>query len=352
MTIFFGDGADHYGDDEELLLEGAYSQADGITVEQENPRTGTGHFRFESVNNAGLRIAFPSEKVVVGCGFGFTPTELPSNSTTVCIFQPRDDDNEPQCSVYLSSTGQIVARQGDKVGPELGRSAPVIRAGGYQHIETRIECDPVDGTVEVRVNGVTVLNLTGKNTNDSPTKKMSQAVIVGSPGTTNTGFLGQHVDFDDLLLWDDEGISNNTFIGDKKLFLRKPSSDTVDADWVPEVGATGYANIDNTPPLDDSEFITAADAGDLSAFGLENIPPEVVTIAAVITWTRAYKDDAGAATITVGMRNGGTTLSGDPHTISQAPNFYVDVFEVDPDTDAPWAPSGYDTAEVVLERTE
>ena len=68
--------------------------------------------------------------------------------------------------------------------------------------------------------------------------------------------------------------------------------------------------------------------------------------------TRAIKTDAGNAKIQLSMDSNSALDTGAEHALSMAWTYYFDVFEVDPDTNAPWALAAFNLAGIELERTE
>jgi hypothetical protein len=66
----------------------------------------------------------------------------------------------------------------------LGRSDPCVAPGGYHHFEFKTKIDNATGYIEVRVNEVTVLNLTGIDTQNTANAAAAQ-FMVGSRGSVN-----------------------------------------------------------------------------------------------------------------------------------------------------------------------
>lgn len=354
MSLEWMDGADHYGDDEELLTQGVYAEVGSTTLSTLNPRTGARHFRITAGNNGGLRRVFGNVRGTIGVGYAFYIPSLPTNSNSLCLAQIRDNGNLPVMSLGVSTTGQIVAWDGpnsSSFGIIRGASAPVILARSYQHFEARMS----NNTVEVRLNGVTVLSVSGTfaGGNQSPAPTQFAQVQIGAPGLAITGF-PPYFDVDDLFCWNALGSTNNDFIGDKKVYTRLPVSDSAmsgEDDWPTNVGGDKWEVLDNVPPNDES-FIEAAAPGPVQVCGIGDFPSQIVAVAGVMVVTRAWKADAGNAKISVGVISGGSVETGDDHPLSMAPTYYHDPFDIDPETDAAWTVNGLNGIETRLERTE
>lgn len=347
------DGFDHYGSSTSRMLEGAYAQATQVSLSDVNPRTGDRHVRLSGGYESGLRRVFGADREVVGIGYAFRLSALPGNSTSVCLASVRNNANTPQLSIMVTSTGQVRVTDGTGQGAVLATGPVAVVAGSYQHFECRIALADEDtaASVEVRINGVTVLNASGLAV--SVKGPMAQ-VLIGCSGQGVFGFPSS-MDVDDLFAWDGEGTANNDFVGDKKVYTRFPSSDGAEQDWTPSVGSDGFAMLDNVPPQDGVEYVeatTGGTGGDRSTFGLADFPEEIVSIAGVYVQTRLFKTDAGAASVAVGMISAATEESGAEHPLSTSPTYYGDIFEVDPATSVPWTLSALNAAQLLLERTE
>lgn len=344
------DGFDHYGTDAARLRDGVYAGANNVSLVDTNPRTGERCLRITGGNDCGVRRIFDADLVTAAVGYAMFLPSLPTDSKSVTLAQFRDNANEAQLTVCLSSTGQVIAKAGTMAGGSvIGTSAPCVYDSSYQHVEVKGVIGAAGG-VEVRINGVTVLNVTGVDTQPDGTESTTAQVLVGGASTAITGF-PPYMLVDDLYAWDTTGAANNDFLGDKKVYTRLPDADTPTADWVPATGLLQYPMLDNVPPLDSSEYIFAEEAATQTQVGLSELPGEIVAISGVQTYTRAFKTDAGDANLQVSVVSGVTVEPGLDRPLSQAPIWYTDVVENDPATGAPWLLADLNAAQVLIERT-
>lgn len=364
--LLFADGFDHYGpvgNDGAALLQGVYVQANLNTVggvKTGNARTGDYSLRlYWTASRSLVRRPLPSgPRLKVGQAFALAPSSLPTNSTSMGICQFRNIDNETLASVWMMSTGQVAIFQGEGSYPGDGlnvmlavSSTPCIYPGAYQHLEAVYD---LEAGMEVRVNGVTVCNHSGSFA--GATGDIAQ-VVLGGGGVSNLGSLGITMDIDDYVVWDGEGANNNDFMGDVRVYTRMPTSDGSDQEWTPSVGTSGFAMIDNVPPVDATDYLTAEELEDgapptRSTFGVGDFPEEIVAARGVYLATRAFKTDAGTALVRTGVRDGGEETLNATHSVSQRPVWYGDVFEVNPATGIVWAPAELNSMQTVIERTE
>jgi hypothetical protein len=347
----WADGFDHYGLAARLREgQAAYANASGVTLDTTNPRTGTTAARLQGGFETGLRRIYGADLQTAGIGYAFFIPTLPSNSTSLCLASWRDNANAGQAVIMVSSTGQVVLRRGTNTGPIIATSAPCVYDGAYQHFEAKLALGDSDGACEVRINGVTVLNISGVDT-----KAAGDEIGQVQVGCDNQGVFGfpAYMLVDDIFAWDDTGSGSevNDFVGDKKAYTRLPDGDTPTADWIPSSGSLQYPMLDNVPPLDASEYLQADDAGEETQVTVAAFPSEIVAITGVYVVTRLFKTDAGAANAQVSVVSGASVEPGTDRALSTAPVWYGDVFETDPATGAPWLLADLNDAELLLERT-
>lgn len=356
------DGFGRYGGNEAHMLNGsssqAWAQADaGFSLSSANPRTGTWHLRMASDNSPGrCRRVFGEQLTEVFVGFAVYCHDLPEsessgttgggiNGTELCSF--RDQSNNVQCRLLLGTDGAIEARRGTTV---LGRTVPVIGAGAYQHIEIYAKASDTVGAIEVRVDEVTRLNLTGIDTVSSANVEFSQIAFGGE--IHSGGATTPMIDWADFYVNDtvDDDSACSTWVGDCKSGVLMVNADTAQADFTLSSGVSGYELLDETP-ANDSDYIETTSSTAESDFEIENGPASLSEILTVRPFIRAYKDDAGTCTVAPNMKSDGTKGTVDSQPITTAPAYYDSNVPVDPDTGVPWTPSGLNAAQHVVERT-
>ena len=339
------DGFDHYGGDVNRLRDGVYSSVEGTTLVTAGARTGARCARINvSSNNSGMRRVLPQTVPTLGCGFAFNITNLPTDSDSLALLQVLDEDNLAAATITVMPTGAIQLRPGNRtVIPTAQSAAEVVMPGSYQHFE----CEFGAGTVEVRINGVTVLN----TATSGVTRGYAQVVLGGCFGFPKTGAINVTMLLDDAFARDGAGTLNNSWIGDQKVYTRMPDEDGAEQDWTPSTGSTAWEILDNVPPID-AEYLNATAPGERVSVGLEAYPTEIVAISGVYTATRIWKTDAGNAKFTTDMISGASESDQPNHPLSTAPRWYGDMFETNPATGLPWLVTDLNAAQVVLERIE
>lgn len=354
MSMLWMDGFDHYGGPAtDFMLDGAYADVNNSTLDTTNPRTGVHALKVTSGNDGGLRRVFGADQDTAGVAFAFFIPSLPTNSTSMGI-EFRDNANETQCGIGVTSSGQVFfyrggAENGSANGVILGTSGVAVLARAYQHWECKVHIDPTHGSCEVRLNGVTVLSVTDVNSQGQSEGTTAQ-VQLGSPGLAIVGF-PPYMMVDDLFAWNTNGVVANDFIGDRKVYTSLPDNDTGQADWIPATGSVSYQMLNKVPPVDNTDYLIATNPGEVTHVAFANLPSPVVSVTAVMTATRAFKTDAGDATLVVGLISGSSEDDGAAHALTQSPTYYHDVFETDPETGTLWTPTGFNSTLLSLDRT-
>ena len=354
MALLWCDSFDHYGT-LARLTDGVYAEvASPVILSNTGSRTGTYCINqrgnaFNSALQTNFRRVFGGAKTVVGIGGAFFYPAMPLANNGQRIFQFMDTTNTTQISICLQSTGIIEVFRGDFVASLGATSTPAVTANAYQHIECMVLFSQTVGTVEIRVNGVTVLSLTGKDTCQTALVESSQ-VYIGGGFPSGAGSFGSSF-IDDIFAWDDTGSYNNTFIGDRRVITLFPDSNTATADWTAVGAATGYECIDEANPNDDTDYISSATVGNVSQFGLQNLPAGISIVSAVVMVERARKTEAGTANTKVSVVSGASAAAGADKPLTEIYTYRQDVFATNPATAAPFTAAEVNALQFKVERT-
>lgn len=352
------DGLGRYGGTKSYMLNGssgqAWAQVDtAFTLSSANPRTGNQHLRMAAGQSTAqeARRVFGAPLTEVFFGVAVYCHSLPSVEAApgsyvgaIYLASLRDQANIEQIRIMLGTDGALEARRGTTV---LDRSLPVMGAGAYQHFEVYAKADGSNGAIEVRVDEVTKLNLTGINTLVTANVEFSQVAV----GHTPIGGTAM-IDFADFFCNDttSDGSGCDTWVGDCKSGVRMVNADTAQADFALSTGSSGYALLDETPP-DDADYISTASPTARSDFGFANGPGNESEILTVRPFDRTWKDDAGTCEIAPSLQSNGVDATVSSQPITTAPAYYDSNVPFNPDTGVPWTPAELNAALRVIERT-
>lgn len=369
------DGFEHYGAlahvTEGIGGGAAWSQADGggsgWAISSANPATGNYHMRLtDGLAPKLMRRIWGTAKQVGGGGYRFSVDDLPtyegnvSGSGALVLADILDVSNVTHCTIVLGTDGSVFAVRGANLstglttigGTLLGRSDPCVAPGGYHHFEYKAKIDNAVGYIEVRINQVTVLNITGVDTQNTANATLAQWSY-GRANAFNKATGCGNFDVDDAFCWDNDATDlENTivdFVGDKGAYFLKPNSDTATADFLKVGSATSYGAIDEVPPTGADYLDTAATTA-RTIVGVQALPGNVSEVIAFMPVVYTQKDESGPVTMRSGLVSGATETYGyddDPATayayLRPKPK------TIDPATGVPWTNTA--APKLLIERT-
>lgn len=350
MAIQWMDNFGSYGLNKTLMLNGPYAEVYGFLATDPDPNVISGipvynsSGQFSAGQATSMRKVLPATATKVGVAWRNWLASLPANGSQSKAIVIADGGNANLVYTYITTTGGIVIK--NAAGAVLASTAgPVLVANAWQHIEFKAVIDAAAGTVEVRVEGVTVLTAAGLNTGAGPA---AQVRVDNYADGGSGGVVGYVKDF---IVWDGSGTTNTDFIGSCSVVALKPSSD-VSLNWTPSSGATGWNLLNESPPDDDTGYIQAPTPAPAAAvFGLTDLPADVTSVKGLMSLVRSKKTDGGDGNIQVSLNSAASTSAGADRPMTTAYTYWNDLFPLDPATAAAWLPSAVNAANLKLNRT-
>lgn len=361
MALLFIDGFDHYATAE---IEQKYTQ---ITVGPTHAPT-IGAYGRRSTN--GMRWnctnSFPSRPV--------RKTTVPGNATAIIGFSVyweggfasigtglsdsvTSNNNGSGTSVGLlyllqggstqlwfrvNTAGRIVAMRGST---ELGTSSTGLTNLATSYVEFKALIHASAGTVDVRIDGASVLALTGIDTMETATAAWDEFAIghVGGPSSLI-------VQIDDLYVADSTGSDVNDFTGDLRIDVCQPTADGAATSFTPSSGSDNFAMVDEDAADGDSTYNESSTVNHIDSFTTEDAPTSNPIIAVAVTM-QARKTDAGSSTIAGLARIGGTDYPGTDQATPSSYAFHQQIWETSPATTAEWTEAEFNAAEFGYKKT-
>ena len=337
------------------MLRGVYAEiAAALGPSTANPRgLGTHHLRSEGTSgtdaNHAFRIVMESNETEFGIGAAFYLSLLPTDNNETALISVRDTGNTAQCTLSVGTTGTLRLHTGTLGGAVVAESGVVLTAGSYFHVEARFTIGD-SGACEVRVNGATVLDVSGVDTQGSANAGAEQFTLgkIISPQAVV-------LDIADWFWWDASEPVDDDFLGDMQGITLIPAADDTPSDWTRNTGANDYEAIDDVTPDDDTTYVEAAAASDVSVYGLTDLPASVTDVIALISRPLLRKTDAGAGSAMVSVisteASPETQSDGADRALNETYIYYSDLHTVDPATGVRWTPAAVNAAKLRLERT-
>jgi len=349
MAGQFLDDFQGYGGNYALMLNGKYAEASGGSLIVDPDPTAGGAYCIRGTSFGMVRRVLSAPQTTVGLAARVWLLDLSAETT---FFNFADAAVNLHIFITVDTSGYVKAYRYDTAGNVLiGTSAnPVMVANAWQHMEAKVFLNVATGTVEVRREGVVVLNIGPlRTTSDRAgvTASVQNAGIYRFP----PNILGREYYIKDFAIWDGSGARNNNFLGSRVVKRLRPNGDVV-FPWTASTGTTGYNRINSNAPTDDTSYIYAPDpAPAASVFSLEDLAINVTSVAFIQGEHRSRKTDGGDGNIQLGVKSGGSTGLGADRPITTAYTYYSDIFDSDPNGGGAWSVAAVNALQLQLNRT-
>jgi hypothetical protein len=291
-----------------------------------------------------FRIALPT--VISGTGriaLRWWLSNLPNSTAERPTIGYQAGNGDIIVLMYVEQNGSITVQgQVSNVLTQVADSVnPVISPSSWNHVE--FQHNRATGAGALYLNGVQILTWTGVDTADN----LELVQITAASG--NTLSLVAHIK--DLVLSDSVGTVNNGVNGTVIVRRLSPSADNTLGGWTPSTGVTGFPLLDKAAP-NDTTYMSADDTPPAPmAFALDNLPPDITSVRALLSVVRMRKIDGGDATVENSLSPNGTNWdAGADRPITSAFSYYFDVSELDPATSTAWSPTAVDSALLRIDR--
>jgi hypothetical protein len=409
VTVQFVDSFGHYTTFQQKY-DAIQDVADACTIGSAAARSGSyGMVQPAHSGSSGTYASksisgLPSQ-VVTGFAVRFTSPETSVTRGIVSFI----DVSTIQVEIAIDPAGFIKAYRGGTGGTLLGTSASAITVSNYNYVEVNVKIHASSGSVNVWVNGVLALSLSGINTLNSATAEVT-SVRLGANQGSYVSF--NYIHYADYYIGTATGATDH--LGDVAVLCRFPTANGTTNDytatfasfinnhayvvgerfkdgnnnvqectiagtsqssgtptWATTGGSTttsggatfavvgsgsnpGAANwmaVSERPPDENSSYVTDATVGHIDRYTFPSISGSQVFAVAVNI--RTEKDDAGTRTIRAAVKSGGT--AGDNGSdFALTLNTYADfqgLLLTDPNTGVAWTASGVNAAEFGIKTT-
>ena len=262
-----------------------------------NPQMASGRFGGQGLQNGGGEgcVSGLTVPALSGPGYGVCNAIVIANLTSV---------NNTNTGGLIGIAGASITTEQFTWRPRPDGSICVYRAGTllYQtaagilknNVFHYVECygtlSTTVGTVNIKVDGVQVVSLTGVNNCASGATSFSGMNFGGGMFGSSGGFPGYNVTIDDLYMTD-----GNTY-GEVKMETPSLTGDTATKMFVPDTGTVNYSRV-NAAQAQSSTFVQGSNVGDTDLYTIGALVSVPAQIPAVRIVTFGQKTDAAARQI-------------------------------------------------------
>lgn len=256
-------------------------------------------------------------------------------------------------AICCDNIGTIKAQRGGSGGTVIGSSSAAAYSfvAGFQYIEVKIVIHDTAGVVIVRIDGNTVLNLSGVDTRNGGTATWTYARLYSGPNAP--------VLFDDYILMNGNtgpgATPFNAFLGDMRIDAHYPNGAGNSAMSTTTGSSSRWLNVDDkitdgTCP-NSSDYNTVTAVNDKDTLALEDLKNAGATPLAIQVTEYVKKSDTGVCKVRPVVRQGTTDYDGTERSPGTTFGYAVrEVYPQAPDgTD--WTEAAFNGLEVGYKRT-
>jgi hypothetical protein len=313
----------------------------GVDVDPTGGRRGTAAFNLDNFTND-VRKGFPGHETIV-VGFAWKTGTLVANRNILSIA----GHGVNHVTLQMNTGGAIrITRSGST---EIGISAGgLVSTDTWYYIEFKVKIgNSPDGTIEVHLDGATIINESSIDTLGSGVGE-AQGISFNGNGLTNDTWI------DDVYVLNIDGPAPfNDFLGDSRIDALLPDGDGFASQFdVATPSANHFENVDETAPDGDTSYNETNTPNDRDLFDFEAMPVVVggATVWAVQMSGFLNKQDAGPASFELISRPLSTHRTA---SFVQFPStdykYFHEILELNPETAAQWTESEIDASEFGIE---
>lgn len=309
----------------------------------------------DAVCIVGLAVKYSSISdlaVSVAAQEGYTTGREGSNYIVRCF---KNNDALWWARVNTDGTISVLTDLGDDENPlsiplcpVLGTTTNSLQAGVFAYVEIKVTVQDPTGTVDVRINGLSGLSLTGQNTRGTGFTSGWTNVRVGYH-TYNTPD-NQTLHIDDLVIMDGSGARNNDFLGDVTISAIYPDGAGTTTEWTPSAGVN-FENVDEALVNDDTDYNSTNVLNAKDTYSMEDVATGA-NIKAIQIVTSQRKVAEGPGKIKHVVRSNSTDYDQTEQGIGGTTYSYLrSIVETDPATGVAWDEAGFNAVEIGLKKT-
>lgn len=207
----------------------------------------------------------------------------------------------------------------------------------WHRLEAKSLIDNAAGTIEIRVDGVTVYSGTGLDTRDGATTTI---------GAFGIGGVADNLYWEDFIAYDSTGSTFNDWVGDLRYEIQIPDADGATANWTPSA-STNVSCIDDALGAHDSDttYISSATTDQDNYASHAAVSATGNTGILFVELMALARADAAGDKIALLVDSGGTISAGvDQDLVNGSYRWRKRILETDPNTTAAWTVTNINNA--------
>jgi hypothetical protein len=333
MSLIYVESFDTVDDVRELALKGWIVDTSidgwGTTTGFETGRTGPNalHISLSGivVFSSSLHRQVPpaDESTEFTLGFAFKWNE--GSGSTEFAYLTSDETTTTHVAISVGPAGQLHVYAGPGL-PEVGSSDTFIAQNVWNFIELTAVLSTGAGSVNVNLNGLSVIHVTGIDTKNGGTKTTFDSIAL--TGNTNSYSFA----IDDVYL-----ANGTTLLSDVRVVATRPDGNGDFSDLENSAGnhTDNYTYVDS----EYEQFITyvaSPTPGDEDTYVMTPLPYPAGEVLGVQTVILADKDNSATREIEPVLRIAGADYAGTAVALGTGAQYQQQMYETNPATSSPW----------------
>ncbi len=330
MTLLYVDGFDYYSTAQ--IATKYPGVGGGASIESTSGRRSSGAIRF---NYAGsptppkIQLASGQSPLYFGFAFYNNYSSFLGSSVGSPAWAFHTTGGSRQLIFLVLSDGRIRVQNNTTV---LGTTTNTLVPGQWYYIELYATASPTNGQVQIHVNEVQWLGLTGQNTVETGGGNFGQVHFQG-PNGANTNDCK----------YDDMYVHNSARLGDCRIDLIYPTGAGNYTQWTPSAGAN-WQCVDERP-ASESDYVYTSTVGQKDSYAFADLPTGGGTIYGVAVNMYAAKTGSTTRGVTPFTRLGSTDYNGNEALLTTGAAFFSHIYENNPATGTNWQESEVNAAQ-------
>lgn len=334
MTLVMTEGFDMYnGTGANTGLQAKWV---GITsCSMQTGRFGGQCLQCVAANGAGSVRGFPAAYSSFSWGMAVRFTAMPSTSGTTAQWY-FENIASAQVGFKVGPSGDIQAGRytARNSGTNLGSASAtgVIVLNVWHYVEFEIVISDTVGVINVYVDNVQVLALTGLDTRNGAPTDVGQFVFypVGIGSITTLGTC----QIDDIYL-----LNAATRLGERRIETLRPANDTGTKNWTPNSGTANFSRVNETTVDGDTSYVSATTSSTRDLYGISALSSTPATIDGINVVSFPLKTDATSRSIYNSIQSNAVDSDGSAMALAASYQRLDRLVLTDPSGGGAWTPT-------------
>jgi len=231
-------------------------------------------------------------------------------------------------SVPLSAFGPISVYS--DWGVTLLGSGGTLIQDTWVCVEVHALIHPTDGVVQVKVDGVTVIDYSGNTRGVAASTDLINSVWLGAGTGTSSRYDFLRAIYDDLAINDTLGDVNNSWVGRGGIYPALVTGPGTHSEFTPLAGSNAD-NVKEVPADEDTSYVASNTLGHRDLYATGGIVPTDGTITAVQVVHRARLSEVGISNLKALVRDDGADSVYDAQAVDSSYRYLAQILELAPD---------------------